>query len=138
VVGSRIDVAEPSAIEALPADASSSVSAMTGEGLESLVHAMADLVVEAREAPAERPSMVVHRPPTEDVAVERGEDGTWEVLDRAVARVANLNDLTNPDALDYLEERLKRMGVNRALSRAGVRDGEPVRIGRLEFTYQQD
>ena len=138
VVGSRIDVAEPSAIEALPADASSSVSAMTGEGLESLVHAMADLVVEAREAPVERPSMVVHRPPTEDVAVERGEDGTWEVLDRAVARVANLNDLTNPDALDYLEERLKRMGVNRALSRAGVRDGEPVRIGRLEFTYEQD
>ena len=138
VVGSRTDVAEPSAIEALPDDAGSCISAMTGEGLEGLVHAMADLVVEAREAPTERPSMVVHRPPTEDVAVERGEDGTWEVLDRGVARVANLNDLTNPDALDYLQDRLKRMGVNRALSRAGVRDGEPVRIGRLEFTYEQD
>ena len=138
VVGSRTDVAELSALEALPDDASSFVSAMTGEGLESLVHAMAGLVVEAREAPTERPSMVVHRPPTEDVAVERGEDGTWEVLDRGVARVANLNDLTNPDALDYLQDRLKRMGVNRALSRAGVRDGEPVRIGRLEFTYERD
>ena len=138
VVGSRTDVAEPATIEALPDDAGSCVSAMTGEGLESLVHAMADLVVEARQAPTERPSMVVHRPPTEDVAVERGEDGTWEVLDRGVARVANLNDLTNPDALDYLQDRLKRMGVNRALSRAGVRDGEPVRIGRLEFTYEQD
>ena len=138
VVGSRIDVADRSAIEALPDDADSCISAMTGEGLEGLVHAMADLVVEARQAPTERPSMVVHRPPTEDVAVERGEDGTWEVLDRGVARVANLNDLTNPDALDYLHDRLKRMGVNRALSRAGVRDGEPVRIGRLEFTYEQD
>ena len=138
VVGSRIDVADQSAIEALPDDADSCISAMTGEGLEGLVHAMADLVVEARQAPTERPSMVVHRPPTEDVAVERGEDGTWEVLDRGVARVANLNDLTNPDALDYLHDRLKRMGVNRALSRAGVRDGEPVRIGRLEFTYEQD
>jgi len=138
VVGSRTDVAEPATIEALPDAAGSCVSAMTGEGLESLVHAMADLVVEARQAPTERPSMVVHRPPTEDVAVERGEDGTWEVLDRGVARVANLNDLTNPDALDYLQDRLKRMGVNRALSRAGVRDGEPVRIGRLEFTYEQD
>ena len=138
VVGSRIDVADQSAIDALPDDADSCISAMTGEGLEGLVHAMADLVVEARQAPTERPSMVVHRPPTEDVAVERGEDGTWEVLDRGVARVANLNDLTNPDALDYLHDRLKRMGVNRALSRAGVRDGEPVRIGRLEFTYEQD
>ena len=138
VVGSRTDVADQSAIAALPDDADSCISAMTGEGLEGLVHAMADLVVEARQAPTERPSMVVHRPPTEDVAVERGEDGTWEVLDRGVARVANLNDLTNPDALDYLHDRLKRMGVNRALSRAGVRDGEPVRIGRLEFTYEQD
>ena len=138
VVGSRTDVADQSAIDALPDDADSCISAMTGEGLEGLVHAMADLVVEARQAPTERPSMVVHRPPTEDVAVERGEDGTWEVLDRGVARVANLNDLTNPDALDYLHDRLKRMGVNRALSRAGVRDGEPVRIGRLEFTYEQD
>ncbi len=86
----------------------------------------------------ERPAIVVHRPATEDVTVERGEDGTWEVADRRVARVVNLNDLTNPDALDYLQDRLKRMGVNRALSRAGVRDGEPVRIGRLEFTYEQD
>ena len=98
---------------------------------------LADLVVEAREAPLERPATVVHRPPTEDVAVERGEDGTWEVLDRRVARVANLNDLTNPDALDYLHDRLKRMGVDRALARAGVREGEGVRIGRLEFTYEE-
>ena len=138
VVGSRADVAEPSTIGALPPDAGSSISAITGEGLDGLVHALADLVVQAREAPMERPAIVVHRPATEDVTVERGEDGTWEVADRRVARVVNLNDLTNPDALDYLQDRLKRMGVNRALSRAGVRDGEPVRIGRLEFTYEQD
>ena len=86
----------------------------------------------------ERPAMVVHRPATEDVTVGRGEDGIWEVADRRVARVVNLNDLTNLDALDYLQDRLKRMGVNRALSRAGVRDGESVRIGRLEFIYEQD
>jgi len=138
VVGSRADVAEPSAIGALPPDAGSSISAMTGEGLDGLVHAVADLVVEARQAPIERPAMVVHRPAAEDVTVERGEDGTWEVADRRVARAVNLNDLTNPDALDYLQDRLKRMGVNRALSRAGVRDGEQVRIGRLEFIYEQD
>jgi GTPase len=72
------------------------------------------------------------------VNVVRGEDGTWEVTDRRVARVANLNDLTNHDALYYLQDRLKRMGVDRALKRAGVRDGEPVRIGRLAFTYEED
>jgi len=138
VVGSRADVAEVEAVDDLPEEAMSCISAMTGEGLEALVHAMGDLAAEARETPLKRPAVVVHRPATEDVVVERGEDGIWEVLDRRVARVANLNDLTNPDALDYLQDRLKRMGVNRALTRAGVRDGEPVRIGRLEFTYEQD
>jgi GTP-binding protein len=69
--------------------------------------------------------------------VGRGDDGAWEITDRRVARVANLNDLTNPDALDYLQDRLKKMGVDRALTRAGVRDGEIVRIGRLEFEYEE-
>ena len=52
--------------------------------------------------------------------------------------MANLNDLTNPEALDYLHDRMKRMGVDRALTRAGVREGETVRVGRLEFTYEED
>ena len=132
-VGSRSDVAD--ADVAFEGDR---ISAMTGEGLDPLVHRLADLAAEARVVPAERPAVVVHRPATEDVNVERGEDGTWEVTDRRVARVANLNDLTNPDALYYLHDRLKSMGVDRALARAGVRDGESVRIGRLEFTYEED
>ena len=132
-VGSRSDVAD--ADVAFEGDR---ISAMTGEGLDPLVHRLADLAAEARVVPAERPAVVVHRPATEDVNVERGEDGTWEVTDRRVARVANLNDLTNPDALYYLHDRLKSMGVDRALTRAGVRDGESVRIGRLEFTYEED
>ena len=132
-VGSRSDVAD--AEVAFEGDR---ISAMTGEGLDPLVHRLADLAAEARVVPTERPAVVVHRPATEDVNVERGEDGTWEVTDRRVARVANLNDLTNPDALYYLHDRLKSMGVDRALARAGVRDGESVRIGRLEFTYEED
>jgi GTP-binding protein len=133
IVGSRSDVAEADVVFD-----GERISAMTGEGLDPLVHRLVDLVVEAREVPPEGPAVVVHRPVTEDVNVVRGEDGTWEVTDRRVARVANLNDLTNHDALYYLQDRLKRMGVDRALKRAGVRDGEPVRIGRLEFTYEED
>ena len=55
-----------------------------------------------------------------------------------MARTVNLNDLTNPDALDYLHERFQKMGVDRALRRAGVRPGDSVRIGRLEFNYEED
>ena len=80
----------------------------------------------------------MHHPEPEDVQVERSQDGIWEVTDRDVIRTVNLNDLTNPDALDYIHSRLKSMGVDRALHRAGVKDGETVRIGRLEFDYESE
>ena len=133
VVGSRADVADPQVhFEG------ERISGITGEGLEDLVHRMGDLVAEARGMARSRPAVVVHRPDPVDIAVVPVEDGIWEVADRRVARTANLNDLTNPDALDYLHERLQKMGVDRALSRAGVRPGDSVRIGRLEFNYEED
>ena len=86
----------------------------------------------------QRPTRIVHHPEPEDVKVERSQDGVWEVIDRDVIRTVNLNDLTNPDALDYIHSRLKSMGVDRALNRSGVKDGETVRIGRLEFDYESE
>ena len=133
VVGSRADVADPQVhFEG------ERISGATGEGLEDLVHRMGDLVAEARGMARSRPAVAVHRPDPVDIVVVPVEDGIWEVADRRVARTANLNDLTNPDALDYLHERLQKMGVDRALSRAGVRPGDSVRIGRLEFNYEED
>ncbi|MBV8959190.1 MAG: Obg family GTPase CgtA, partial [Actinobacteria bacterium] len=33
---------------------------------------------------------------------------------------------------------LRKLGVDRALARAGVRDGDRVRIGSFEFDYESD
>ena len=49
-----------------------------------------------------------------------------------------LSDLTNLEALDYARGRLNRLGVDRALVRAGVRDGDTVRIGCFAFDYAED
>ncbi len=132
VVGSRSDVTEDQEFDGMK------LSSFTGEGLEQVVHQLADLVEEVRNAIPERPTRIVHHPEPEDVQVERSQDGIWEVTDRDVIRTVNLNDLTNPDALDYIHSRLKSMGVDRALHRAGVKDGETVRIGRLEFDYESE
>jgi GTP-binding protein len=131
VVGSRSDVAGEVEF------AGDRLSAFTGEGLDTLLHRLADLVEEARNSLPQRPPTVVHRPAPEDVVVARAEDGMWEVFDRDVARTVNLNDLTNADALNYIHDKLKSMGVDRALARSGVKDGEKVRIGRLEFQYDR-
>ena len=64
--------------------------------------------------------------------------GFWVVEGRAAERAVALSDLTNEEALDYARQRLERLGVNRALLRAGAREGDVVRIGRLELEYAED
>jgi GTP-binding protein len=44
-------------------------------------------------------------------------------------------DLTNEEALQYVHDRFRRMGVERALERAGAREGDVVRIGQIELEY---
>ena len=49
-----------------------------------------------------------------------------------------VNDLTNLQALDYVRDRLKRLGVDKALARAGARQGDTVRIGKMTLEYTDD
>ena len=53
-------------------------------------------------------------------------------------RAVALSDLTNPEALDVARERLSRLGVDRALARAGARTGDVVHIGDFAFDYESD
>jgi GTP-binding protein len=112
------------------------ISAITGEGVEALVHRMADMVKEVRDAAPEPDTFVVHRPAAEGITIERADDGSLVVRGRAAERAVAVNDLTNLQALDYVQYRLKRLGVDRALARAGAREGDTVRIGKFEFEYE--
>ena len=46
-----------------------------------------------------------------------------------------MSDLTDPDALAHVQRRLRRLGVDKALTRAGAREGDAVRIGDLTFDF---
>jgi GTPase len=133
VVGSKSDAADPS----FPWDGPL-VSAATGEGVRPLLHQLADLVAQVRAEQPSRDGFVVHRPEPEGVHVERDPSGALIVHGRAAHRAVALNDLTNPQALSYVQNRLKRLGVDRALVRAGAREGDLVRIGDFEFEYEPE
>ena len=62
-----------------------------------------------------RQAVVVHRPEPEGVTVSR-EGSVFVVAGREAARAVAVSDLTNPDALEHVHRRLKRIGVDRALS----------------------
>jgi len=70
--------------------------------------------------------------------VEQVAEGEYRLTGRSVERVVALNDLTTDEAADYVQGRLRRMGVDRALARAGARDGDTVTIAGLSFTWYRD
>ncbi len=129
-VGTKLDAA-PDATE--PA---MRISAVTGEGLRPLLGRLATLVSDARAAQPLPVRTAVHRPAPAGVAVERDTDGSWVVRGRPALRAVALSDLTDPQALEYAQARLRGLGVDRALARAGARSGERVRIGDFEFDYE--
>jgi GTP-binding protein len=131
VVGSKLD-----AVPGGAAGPGTQISALTGEGIRPLLGTLAQLVAGARSGETRPNRFVVHRPAPEGVSVARGMDGNWEVLGRPAERAVALSDLTNVEALAYAQGRLKSLGVDKALARAGARSGDRVRIGGFEFDYE--
>jgi GTP-binding protein len=117
------------------------LSAATGAGVQALVQRLAQLVRAARGAAAAAAAageVVVHRPLPEGVDVRRDADGAWVVLGRAAERAVALSDLTDAGAQAEAVRRLRRLGVDRALARAGARDGDEVRVGDMSFTWGEE
>jgi GTP-binding protein len=128
------------------------VSAATGEGLEELRgRILTELPKEpvaldrdggrsepaggGRAGPAEfEVEHRVYRPVGEGgYSVEREDDGAFRILGRGVELLFERHDLKNEEALSYLEQRLKEIGVIAALRAAGFEAGDDVRVGEHEF-----
>jgi len=142
VVGSKAD--QPDATPgsgggpAWPSWTGPRISAVTGAGVKELVGQVGAMVAQVRAEVAKIDSFVIHRPAPVGVVVERDTDGAFVVRGRPALRAVALSDLTNAGALEYAQSRLRRLGVDRALSRAGAREGDLVRIGAFEFSYEPD
>ncbi|MFY9588316.1 MAG: Obg family GTPase CgtA, partial [Actinomycetota bacterium] len=112
------------------------VSALTGEGIEELSAALARAVGEERAAPPREEETAVLRIRPDAVRVEvLRENGAFRVRDPRAEKLVARFDLTNPDAVRYVQERLVGFGVEDALQRAGAKAGDEVRIGAEAFEF---
>ena len=111
-------------------------SAATGAGLDALRSAIASAVPEQAEEgePAAGEPMFeaehrVYRPAGEGGFSVEVEDGSYRVVGRGIEQLFERHDLSNAEALAYLEQRLTEIGVIAALRNAGFTPGDEVRVG---------
>jgi GTP-binding protein len=120
------------------------VSSATGEGLEDLRRRILSGLAEVAAPTATPPDAAadaefeaehrVYRPAGEGgYWIEREDDGAFRIAGRGVELLFERHDTGNEEALAYLEQRLREMGVIAALDRAGFEPGDDVRVGELEF-----
>jgi GTP-binding protein len=111
-------------------------SAATGRGLADLRAALLAAVPE-EYAPADSEAEAEHRvyrPGTEEgFSVARTGERAFRVDGRGIERLVARHDLGNEEALRYLEDRLRALGVIRALSAAGFEAGDDVEIAGTVF-----
>ena len=133
LISSKADVATQD-----PLEGSLLLSSVTGEGVQEMKYKLELLVKEAREAAiTSSDEIVIHRPPPKGISVYR-EGSIFTVKGRQAERAVSLNDLTNIEALEYIQFTLEKIGVNKALRKAGIRQGDYVQIGKLQFEYMDD
>ena len=112
-------------------------SAATGQGLDRLRDAIFERVPAEEPAPARGETPATHRvyrPGAADAFhVDRLGDGAFRVRGPGIERLIARHDVDNEEALRYVEERLRALGVIRALESAGFEPGDDVEIGGFVF-----
>ncbi|HEY1831612.1 MAG TPA: GTPase ObgE [Acidimicrobiales bacterium] len=139
VIGSKHDLTEGD--DAAAWGCEMVISSATRSGIDALISRLVGLVTEARTAeavPIEGIEIVVHRPVAEGVDVRKLSQGAWQVVGRAAERAVAFSDLQDAGAQVEAVKRLRRLGVDRALARAGARDGDEVTIGPMTFIWGEE
>lgn len=116
------------------------VSAVTGAGMDGMILAVAEMVFAQRKAAASRDAVqatYVHRVRRDTpLAVRRTGSHSYAVTGRSVERMVVMTEKDNEEALAFLQKRLARAGVEKALIEAGARDGDVVEIAGMSFTFE--
>jgi GTP-binding protein len=114
------------------------ISSITQQGIRELVQRLSALVFQARQSQPENEGIVIIRPQQDGAMVEKLDEHEYRLVGRQVERVVALNDVTTPEALNYIDYALKRLGVPKMLAKAGAVDGDVVWIASFSFEYHED
>ena len=113
------------------------ISAVTGEGVKDLTRYLFQRVNELQEEKDKHePEKVFYIDEDEETPLEIIIEGdTFTVSGTAIEKMAAKTDFENEEALKRFQAYCRRFGLEKELRKAGIKEGDSVRIGAEEFTY---
>jgi GTPase len=113
------------------------ISGATREGTQELVQELRRVLDEQRRESAVQKveRLPIIRPREHDRIDVEESDGIFVVRGKKAEEAALKLGEGGYEAIDELQERLKRMGLERALRRAGAKLGDHVRVGAVELEW---
>jgi GTPase len=84
------------------------------------------------------PPMPVYRPEEDprEFAISREDDASWRVSGKAIERAAAMTYWEHSGSLRRFQKLMETLGVEDALRKAGIEEGETVKIGEFELEWQ--
>lgn len=120
------------------------VSAYTGEGLDHLSAVILSKVLKIKSLKAKDKSSretydkvwkVNKRSSIDNISIKALNSGVYEVNGSEVVRAVVQTDMENEEAVLYLQNRLKKLGVETLLKNAGAKNGNEIRIAGRVFEF---
>ncbi len=113
------------------------ISGVTHSGIDALVSAVAKTLrtLPPPQAIEFEPFIYTDVDP-DSYKITRADDGAFVISGEFIERLARIVVLEDRESFMYFQRRLDDGGVTKALRKAGIKDGDIVRILDTEFTYE--
>ena len=112
------------------------MSAATGEGVNEVLDEVVK-VLSVTPVPVEKP--VVKEAALHTVEpmfrIEKDEDGVIHITGKKVEEFIRMTNFAQPEAVTRLRGIFKKIGLEKALLKFGVQDGDPLTVGGREFEW---
>jgi len=115
------------------------ISALARMNTQELLLKAAEKLSEAPEPKAVEARLPVYRPKEDakDYAVKREGAHTWRLSGSAIERAASMTFWEHEGSVRRFQKIMETLGVDEALRKAGVKEGDTVAIGEYELEWQE-
>jgi GTP-binding protein len=113
------------------------VSAATGEGLPQLMKVASEMLKEFVEEPEETDDTVIYEAkPEVEFTVGHDIDGAFLVKGKGIEKLVAMTNFDNDEGVRRFQQIFRQRGIEEMLKEKGIKEGDTVRIGDMEFEFR--